>query len=212
MSIFNIDTIFLNIGDYPLSYIEFAGTIMYFMSVYLISRKNIITWPIGILSVILYFILFYQIRLYSDMLEQVYYFIISIVGWVTWQKKKEEQCDKEITTTWSSKRGILTGIVATFIATGLLSFCTFNFHKWLPAIFTDAASFPILDALTTVMSFVAMYLTTIRKNEGWIYWIIVDIIAVGLYWAKDVRFIAVQYIILLVMAIYGFINWIRRKG
>jgi nicotinamide mononucleotide transporter len=211
VSVFSIDAIFLNIGSYPLSYIEFAGTVLYFVSVYLISRKNIITWPIGIVSVVLYFILFYQIRLYSDMLEQVYYFIISIVGWVTWQKKKKEQSDKKIKTSWSSKKGMLTGVVVTCIATGILSFCTFNFHKWFPAIFTDAASLPVLDAVTTVMSFVAMYLTTIRKNEGWIYWIIVDIIAVGLYWVKDVRFIAVQYIILLAMAVYGFINWIKGK-
>jgi nicotinamide mononucleotide transporter len=145
------------------------------------------------------------------MLEQVYYFIISIVGWITWQKKKEERNDKKINTSWSSKKGILTAVVVTCIATGILSFCTFNFHKWLPAIFTDAASFPILDALTTVMSFVAMYLTTIRRNEGWIYWIIVDSIAVGLYWVKDVRFIAVQYVILLAMAVYGFMNWMKKK-
>jgi nicotinamide mononucleotide transporter len=211
MSIFSIDTIFLNIGDYPLSYIEFTGTLFYFASVYLISRKNIITWPIGMISVLLYFMLFYQIRLYSDMLEQVYYFIISIIGWITWQRSKDKQINKKIKTSWSSKRGILLGILVTLICSIILSFCTMNFHKWLPAIFLEAASYPILDGLTTVMSFVAMYLTTTRKNEGWIYWIIVDIIAIWLYWIKDVRFVSIQYIFLLIMAIYGFINWIRIK-
>ena len=211
MTIFSIDTILLTIGDYPLSYIEFIGTVLYFLSVYLISRKNIITWPIGILSVILYFMLFYQIRLYSDMLEQVYYFVISIVGWITWHKKRNEQSDKKIQTSWSNKKGILSGILVTCVFTGLLSFCTYNFHNWFSAIFPEPASFPILDSLTTVMSFVAMYLTTLRKNEGWIYWIIVDIIAIWLYWVKDIRFISIQYIFLLIMAIYGFINWIKKE-
>ena len=209
MTIFSIDTVFLTIGGYPLSYIEFTGTVLYFLSVFLISRKNIITWPIGIVSVILYFILFYQIRLYSDMLEQVYYFVISIAGWITWHKKRNEQSDKKIQTSWSNKKGILLGVLVTLAASGLLLFCTYNFHNWFPAIFPEAASFPVLDSLTTVMSFVAMYLTTIRRNEGWIYWIIVDIIAIWLYWVKDIRFISIQYVFLLIMAIYGFINWMN---
>jgi nicotinamide mononucleotide transporter len=207
MNLFSIETIFLNIGDYPLSYIEFAGTILYFASVLLVSRKNILTWPISIISVILYFILFYQIRLYSDMIEQVYYLIIGVIGWITWRTNKLK--NKSIETMWSGKRGILTGILVTIAATIVLSVCTFNFHKWFPAIFTDPASYPIIDALTTVMSFVAMYLTTIRRNEGWLYWIIVDIIAIWLYWIKDVRFISIQYVFLTIMAVYGFIYWVK---
>ncbi|MCL2281944.1 MAG: nicotinamide riboside transporter PnuC [Fibromonadales bacterium] len=205
MSLFSIDTIFLNIGDYPLSYIEFAGTVLYFLSVCLLSRKNIITWPAGILSVILYFMLFYQIQLYSDMLEQIYYFIICIIGWITWHKRKSESTD--IQTSWSDKKGIWLSILVVCVATGALSFCTCNFHNWFPVIFPEAASFPVLDASTTVMSFVAMYLVTIRRNEGWVYWIIVDIVAIWLYWVKDVHFISVQYVFLFGMAVYGLLNW-----
>jgi nicotinamide mononucleotide transporter len=207
MNIFSVEAVFLNIGGYPLSYIEFVGTVLYFISVFLISRKNITTWPVGIVSEILYGILFYQIRLYSDMLEQGYYLVISIVGWITWKNKKIE--NQSIETTWSTKKGIVAGILVIIAATVLLSFCTFNFHRWLPAVFMEPASYPIIDALTTVMSFVAMYLTTIRRNEGWLYWIIVDIIAIWLYWIKDVRFISIQYVFLLIMAGYGFIYWIK---
>jgi nicotinamide mononucleotide transporter len=208
MNILSIETIFLNIGDYPLSYIELIGTIFYFGSVFLISRKNIITWPVGIISVILYGILFYQIRLYSDMLEQSYYLIISIIGWITWNTKKKN--NHPIETMWSSKKGILLCISLTVVGTILLSIFTINFNKWFPNIFPEPASYPILDALTTVMSFIAMYLVTLRKNEGWVYWVIVDIIAIWLYWVKDVRFISIQYVFLLGMAIYGFIYWIKK--
>ena len=207
MNIFSIDAIILNIGNYQLSYIELIGTVLYFMSVFLMSRRNIITWPIGLVSVILYFLIFYQIRLYSDMLLQIYFFSISIIGWITWQKKKREQFDKKIITSWSNKKGLLLGVFVTIVGTGILAFFTLNFHIWLPIIFTQAASFPILDAWTTVMSIIAMYLVTTRKIEGWLYWIIVNIVSIGLYWVKDVRFIAVQYVFLLIMAIYGFLNW-----
>lgn len=205
----NVNTIFISIGDYPLSYIEFVGTILYFASVYLISRKNIITWPVGIASVILYGILFYQIQLYSDMMEQLYYFVISIIGWITWHKHKA--ITNEVPSEWSKLSGLISGVIVIVAATTVLAYCVSNFHVWLPLIFTEPASYPVLDALTTVMSFAAMYLTTIRKNEGWIYWIIVDVIGIGLYWIKDVRFIAFQYVFLLGMAIYGLSFWSKKK-
>jgi nicotinamide mononucleotide transporter len=211
MNLFAVDTIMVTIGDYPLTYIEFFGTVLYFVSVFLIARRNILTWPVGIISVILYFILFYQIQLYADMVEQVYYFVISIIGWAAWHKKKEETREKVIKTSWSTGKGIILAFIITVVSTCALSFCTSNFHKWMPGIFTEEASFPVLDALTTVMSFVAMYLTTIRKNEGWLYWIVVDGIAIWLYWVKDVRFVSIQYIILLGMAVYGFLNWMKNN-
>ena len=205
----SVNTILVNIGNYPLSYIECIGTILYFASVFLISIKNIITWPVGIISVILYGILFYQIQLYSDMMEQLYYLVISIIGWITWQKQKNKR--NEVMTEWSKIHGIIAALLVTAISTLLLSFCVSRFHIWMPSIFPEPASYPFLDALTTVMSFVAMYLTTIRKNESWIYWIIVDVIGIGLYWIKDVRFIAIQYVFLLGMAVYGLAFWIRKK-
>lgn len=205
----DVNNIMVTIGDYPLSYIEFVGTVFYFTSVYLISRKHIATWPTGIVSVILYGVLFYQIQLYSDMMEQLYYLIISIIGWVSWKKQADK--NPSIPTTWSRTPFILACIAITTILTMVLTYCTSNFHVWMPTLFTAPASFPLLDSLTTIMSFVAMYLTTVRRNEGWIYWIIVDVIGIWLYWVKDVRFIAIQYVFLLAMAIYGAVHWARTR-
>jgi nicotinamide mononucleotide transporter len=205
----SVNTILITIGGYPLSYIEFFGTLLYFTSVILISRKNILTWPMGLLSVILYAILFYQIQLYSDMIEQLYYLIISMIGWATWRTQKATTLN--IITTWSKGSEVLLGITITAVSTAILGFCVSNFYVWMPTLFPESASYPLLDALTTVMSFVAMYLTTTRKNEGWVYWIIVDCIGIGLYWIKDVRFIAIQYIFLLGLAIYGLVFWSTHK-
>jgi nicotinamide mononucleotide transporter len=208
-NLLNVNTVFLNVGSYPLSWIEFVGTILYFASVFLISRKNRLTWPVGIVSVILYGILFYQIQLYSDMMEQVYYLVISVIGWIAWNKKKASS--NSIPSSWGSLRVIAAGVTVTAVATAILTCCVSRFHIWMPELFPVPASFPFLDAFTTVMSFVAMYLTTIRKNEGWIYWIVVDLIGIGLYWVKDVKFISFQYIFLLGMAIYGLLFWIKKE-
>ncbi len=59
------------------------------------------------------------------------------------------------------------------------------------------------------MSFTAMWLTVLRRIESWIYWIIVDVIGIGLYYAKDVKVVSLLYVILLFLAIKGFVSWIN---
>jgi len=52
-----------------------------------------------------------------------------------------------------------------------------------------------------------MWLMARKRTESWIYWIIVDVIGIGLYYIQGVRFIALLYVILLVMAAYGLRVW-----
>ena len=80
-------------------------------------------------------------------------------------------------------------------------------HILFPALFPEKASFPYLDALTTIASFTAMWLLTQKRIENWYYWIAVDVIGIGLYYVKGVRFIALLYVILLAMAINRLISW-----
>jgi nicotinamide mononucleotide transporter len=87
-----------------------------------------------------------------------------------------------------------------------------HIHIWFPKIFPEAASYPYLDALTTIMSFVAMWLMVRKHIESWVYWIVVDVIGIWLYFTKDVKFISLLYVMLLFLAIRGFVNWISVKA
>jgi nicotinamide mononucleotide transporter len=80
-------------------------------------------------------------------------------------------------------------------------------HILFPTVFPEKASFAYLDALTTIASFTAMWLLAQKRIESWYYWIAVDVIRIGLYYVKGVRFIALLYVILLGMAINGLISW-----
>lgn len=191
---------------YSMSYIELMGTIFYLGSVQLMTQENIWTWPVGIGSVILFMSLFYQIHLYSDCLEQVYFLLISLYGWWRWRTPSAGG-DRSLVIPDSSRRqriaiaGITFGIA---IATG--AFMS-RIHLVLPNLFPVPASFPYLDALTTIMSFTAMALMAQKYIESWYYWIMVDAIGIGLYYAKEVKLITVLYIILLFMAINGLRQW-----
>jgi len=202
----SVNKIAFTIMGYPMSYIELVGTILYLWSVWLISKRQILTWPVGIVSVLLYMVLFYQIRLYSDTLEQVYYLGASVYGWLVWNKSPKDE--GQITDVkYNDQRSVLFWIVSTAIVSALAGVLMSRVHLFFQAVFPEAASFPYLDALTTIMSFSAMWLMAQKKIESWIYWIIVDAIGIWLYFVKDVKFISLLYVILLFIAVNGLISW-----
>lgn len=210
LNFFNINNIFFTILGYPMSYLEFFGTLFTLWSVYLISKNKILNWPVGIIGIILFIILFYQIQLYSDFFEQIYFLITSFYGWWLWsvKGKSNEQKDKLVISRSSNKILIFT-IFSILVGTILMGFIIARIHLFIPALFQEPATFPYLDSFTTVMSFAATILMIYRKIESWIIWIIVDIIGIWLYFIKDVKLISLLYVIFLILAINGLITWIK---
>lgn len=207
-TLLSVDKIAFTVLGYPMSYIEFIGTIFYLWSVWLIAKRNILTWPIGIISVLLYIALFYQIRLYSDTLEQIYYLGASIYGWWIWKASpKDNGLISDVL--YSDTKKITMWAMVTIIVSALIGWLMARIHIFLPSFFPDKASFPFLDALTTVMSFSAMWLMAQKKVESWVYWIIVDVIGIWLYSIKGVKFVSLLYVILFIMAVKGLRMWHR---
>jgi nicotinamide mononucleotide transporter len=205
--ILSVNNIFFTFLGYPMSYIEAVGTVLYLWSVWLIAKRKMLTWPIGILSVVLYALLFYQIRLYSDAIEQIYYIGASIYGWWHWSKAPRDHGTVS-GVGFSGSRSILFYVVLTLFLSAVVGTIMSRIHILAPVIFPEEASFPYLDAFTTIMSFTAMWLMARQRTESWIYWIIVDIIGIGLYYSKDVKFVALLYVILLVLASKGLVEWL----
>ena len=204
----SVDSTIFTVLGYRMSCVEFVGTILYLLSVWLIAQRSILTWPIGVGSVVLYMLLFYQIRLYSDTLEQVYYLGASVYGWWYWSKSEPEK--RTITdVSFSPVRTIVVWFLVTAVLSVSLGVLMSHIDYWIPSVFPEPASYPFLDALTTIMSLVAMWLMVRKHIESWIYWIIVDAIGVWLYFVKDVRFVSLLYLILLVLAVRGLIDWTR---
>ena len=214
----SVNKIAFTVIGYPMSWIELFGTVFNLLSVWYITRKKMLTWPTGIIGGLLFMMLFYQIQLYSDALEQVYYLFVSFYGWWAWNRLRNNQTKKTLLTHYAGKKLDIPvkfsscnaiAIYATITVAASLGLGQFmsHVHETWPRLFPEPASYPYLDALTTIMSFTAMWLMTIRRTEAWVYWIIVDIIGIGLYYTKGVKFIALLYIIFLALAISGLITW-----
>lgn len=205
IEIASLDNIVFSIWDYPISVIELFGTLTGLITVWLAARNNIITWPFGLVNVSLFFIIFWQVNLYADMFLQVYFFSMSIYGWVFWYRQKN--IIKKISFV-SNKQRIIYGTIMT-ITTVALGYLITKIHIWFPKVFFEPAAYPYFDSYTTVLSIVATIWMARRIIESWVLWILVDIVAIALYFLKGIKLVSVEYVIFLIMSIFGLISWIK---
>lgn len=205
MLIFDLDWIVFTLWDYPMSFIELFGTFTGLITVWLAARNNIWTWPIGLINVSSFFIIFWQVQLYADMFLQLYFFGMSIYGWIFWYRQK----DVLVKISFLNSRDRLISLIIIIAGVVVLGMLISKIHIYFPDIFEKPAAYPYFDAFTTVVSIVASVWMARRIVESWVLWILVDIVAIGLYFLKGIKLVSIEYIIFLLMSIYGLIGWIK---
>jgi len=173
---------------------EIIGTIFGFLAVILTIKQNIWCWFFGLIQVIIYSYVFFEAKLYSDMLLHIIYIFLQIWGWYSWKYYKNNLEKLKVS---QVKSMLLWGVVV------LVFTCVLGLLMQLK---TDA-SLPYLDAFTTIASLVAQYLLIKKKLGSWIFWIIVDVVAIFIYCYKELYFTSGLYAVFLVLAILGYIEW-----
>ena len=215
--IFDINTVFFTLWGYPMSYLEFFGVVSGSLATWLVARNNVWTWPVAVVSVVLFFFLFYQIQLYPDMFLQVFFLITYLRGWWRWthpslgevimQNPSSPQQALRITRLPTGQLAIwmLAGVVATL----LLGMFASNLHNLFPVVFSQPSAFPYLDSFTTVMSIIGTILMIDKRLECWYVWLIVDVISTYMYFVKDVKLVSVEYFVFCFITAFGVWNWTR---
>lgn len=178
--------------------IEIVAVIFGFLCVYLTVKENIWCWPTGLVQVFLYIFIFYDAKLYSDVILQIIFVGLQFYGWYFWLYGGKEH--QEATVSTVSPSGLIGTVAAALLSSALLG--------GFMATQTDA-SFPYADAFITVFSLVAQWLLSYKKLESWYFWIAVDCVAIGVYYSKDLYLTSVLYILFLAMAIAGLFRWKR---
>lgn len=178
--------------------IEVLGAFLGILYIVFSIKQNVLTWPTGLATSILYVIVFFQSKFYADMGLQVYYVVISIYGWYYWLKGSEKGSNKGVTVKRTSFRLWIKLAVITFIFYAGLLFILINF--------TDS-DVPYMDSMTTALSIVATWMLARKYIEHWLIWIFVDLFSSGLYVYKNLWATAVLFIIYTVMAAIGYYQW-----
>lgn len=183
-----------------LTVIEIAAVILGLLSVYLTTKENIWCWPTGIAMVILYIIVFYNARLYSDMLENFIYIFMQGFGWYYWIYGKNGTEKNKVPVTRMVMKSV-------FIWASIITIATIVVGYFMSS--HTNADFAYLDALTTVMSLAAQWFLSIKLIESWILWITVDVISTNIYAMKGLYFTAGLYGLFLILATMGLVKWYK---
>jgi len=181
-----------------MSNLEIIAVLLGLANIILIVRRSLWNYPFGLAMVTLYFFIFYDSRLYSDALLQIFFFVAQVYGWWNWLRGREG--DGELIVRRATPLQFAVVLVALAIATAAWG--------WLMHRFTDAA-FPWWDAAVAMTSVAAQILMAKRYFENWLLWVAVDALAVGLYATRGLTLTAGLYTVFLLIAIWGWVEWIR---
>lgn len=181
-----------------MSGLELFAAVLGVIAVWLTVRQNIWCWPIGLVMVVLYSWIFYDVKLYSDMLLQLVYAVLNLYGWWQWTRPDRVEEARQVSRLDAPTlmRGLGVGLLAS-IALGAAM-----------AHWTDAAQ-PWLDAALTGFSLVAQVWMAQKRLQCWALWFVVDVIFVGLFLYKGLYLTAALYALFTLIAVRGWMAWRR---
>lgn len=183
-----------------MSGLEIVAFVLGVINVTLVVRRSLWNYPFGLAMVTLYAKIFYDTKLYSDALLQIFFFVVQIYGWIEW--RRSENVTGEVAVTRLTPTARIAWLV--LIAIGTAGWGAFM-HRH-----TDAA-YPWWDGSIAIMSVVAQMLMARRYIENWVLWIALDVSAVALYAVKGLSLTAVLYVIFLALSVWGLIDWHRAE-
>lgn len=195
------------------SWLEIIAVVASLASTFFSVHRSIWTWIFGIIGVIAYARIFWDINLYGDMTLQGVYFVQSVYGLYYWIYRKPEQV------AYATANDILdeTHAPAPVASVSRISPDEFIWSVLGVSVLfggtlgvltqTGTASMPAVDALTTALSLVANALMARKILETWYLWIVVDSLLAFIFWYKNLYLSAANYAIFLIFAVWGWYSW-----
>lgn len=181
-------------------WVELAGFLTTWVGIWLTTRRLLICWPIVLAADIFYLVVFYQSRLYSDALLQVFFIVFTLYGW--WHWWRGVRAEGEVRVVPLGVRGWIAGLAAGALGAVALG--------WLMV--RIGAALPHLDAALTSYSLVASWWQARKHTANWWLWIAIDGVYIGEYAYKDLWLTAVLSAGLVALAALGLRDWRRAES
>ncbi len=166
--------------------------------VWLMVRRNLWAFPVGLVAVTVQGVLFYRSRIYADALLQVFFFAALTWGWWHWVKHRGAAPELPVTRLSGRARAVVVGLAAVTTVGWALAL-----QRW-----TDAV-IPWRDAFVAAFSVAAQVLQARKHVESWALWVVVNLVAIPAYWSASLAYSAFLYLIYLGLAIAGWVEWRR---
>jgi nicotinamide mononucleotide transporter len=183
-----------------MSLTEIIAVIFSLACIWLAVKKHPLNWPVGLVGVAAYMLLFWQVKLYADMLLQLVFIAQGIYGWYNWRKRKDDETGVQVSYLDNRQRLLYAALI--LLVTSAWSSVLVRY--------TDAST-PYVDAFVATLSLVANWLMAQKKSDNWILWILADAIYVGLFWYKELYLSSGIYVIFLILASKGLNDWNQKS-
>ena len=186
------------------SFLEFIAVIAGIVSVWFSRKENILVYPIGLINTIIYIYISLKAQLVGEASVNFYYTAMSVYGWWIWAQK-DRTAKPLVHISFSNKKEWIQEVIFfLFFYVTLFFILTFLKQKHFPT------AVPWADALASATAYTGMWLMARKKVESWWWWIATNIASIPLYYSKGYAFTSVYYIILLIMAVFGLLEWMKK--
>ncbi|MBR2052199.1 MAG: nicotinamide mononucleotide transporter [Bacteroidales bacterium] len=183
--------------------IEIVAVVTGLLSVWFSKKINVLVFPIGIISVLLYVFIFIKNELYANAVINFIYFLISVFGWWNWRKSTSQR-DNETTSQRDDGE-----LKVTFLngKENIIVYSLFTITFLSIVIFSNSVIATKLDYITSAAGLIAMMLTSLKKVENWIFYLFADIVLIPLCIYNGLYLTSLQYVAYTILAIMGLISW-----
>ena len=179
------------------SELEVAAAVFAISYLLLAIRQSILCWAAALISSALYCFIFFSVELYLESLLQIFYIAMAVYGWISWKGYlRAESKSLEITSLSVQKNLIIIFTLA--LLTSVSGFALDN-----------DPTLDYLDAFTTWGAIIATFMVAKKILENWLYWIIIDSVAIYLYFEKGLYLTALLFAAYILIALIGYIAWYR---
>ena len=179
--------------------IEIIAVVTGLLSVWFSKKINVLVFPIGIISVLLYVFIFIKNELYANAGINFVYFLISVFGWWNWERTNDK----------SLKSNGKEELKVTFLngKENIIVYSLFTITFLSIVIFSNSVIATKLDYITSAAGLIAMMLTSLKKVENWIFYLFADIVLIPLCIYNGLYLTSLQYVAYTILAIMGLISW-----
>ena len=193
------------------NWLELTGVISGLLCVWLLIKEHVLTFPIGMLYASVTVIVVARALLYADVVLNLYYVVMNAYGWYYWVYggKQLRASQGELLPQRLARSTLIRLLGITFIGSVVMGFYFARYTQ---------AEMVYFDSLTTVASFVAMWMSARKLLSSWVAWFVIDVVQIGLYIVKGMDansglfLYAGLYGVYLLMAVYGWLQWRQRMA
>jgi nicotinamide mononucleotide transporter len=183
----------------PVTWLEIVAFVLSLAMVVFNIRVNPLGWPLAIAASLLYFLLFWQSKLYGEATLQLFFVAVALWGW--WQWLRGTQADgSSLRVRRLGGRGRLMALAALALAWPATALLLRN---------TTDSDVPWWDAFPTAASVIGQWLLGRKYVENWPAWVVVNVVSVALFAYKGLWLTVVLYAVFIAMSLFGWRAWAR---